>query len=114
MLPDVIDYASAPTPRRRTDWLRLAPVFAMLCAVFAWLKSGQYHGYGQLADEQVSTLIFVVLSLPCLVVTVARFRRYLSAGRAKVIAMTAVCAVVLTADALALWNMHSATGYRLF
>lgn len=112
--PNVIDYASARTPRRRIDWLRLAPAFAILCAAFAWLKSVQYHGHGQLADEQVSTLIFVLLSLPCLVITFARFRRYRSAGRAKLISMIALCSMALSADALALWNLHTATGDRLF
>lgn len=114
MQPDVIDYAPARTPRRWIDWLRLAPLFAVVCAVFAWLKSGQYHDYGHLPDEQVSTLIFVILSLLCLVITFARIRRYRGAGRAKTIAMCALCAVVLIVDALALWNLHTAIGNRLF
>jgi hypothetical protein len=113
MQPDVIDYASPKTPRRRTDKLRLAPFFAVVCAAFAWLKSRQYHDSGHLAGEQVSTLIFVGLSVPCLAVTLFRFRRYKGDGRTKVAAMAALSVAVVIADALALWNLHTAMGYRL-
>jgi hypothetical protein len=106
----VIDYASASTPRRRKDWLRAAPLFAVLCAAFAWLKSVQYHGQGHLADEQVSTLVFVGLSAACLVATLLRLRRYSGFTRA---AMAVLCAGVAIVDALALWNLRTAVGYRL-
>lgn len=112
--PDVIDDPSAQTPRRRTDWLRLAPLFAIVCAAFAWLKSRQYHDYGHLPDEQVSTLLFVGLSVPCLSATLFRLRRYRSDGRTRVAAIAALSIAVTIADALALWNLHTAMGYRLF
>ncbi len=108
MQPDVVDYASERTPRRPTDWLRLAPSFAVVCAAFAWLKSVQYHGHGQLRDEQIATLLLVVLSLPCLVVTFARFPRYRSVGRRKLIGMIVLCVIVLAVDALAVWNLSTA------
>ncbi|HYO09576.1 MAG TPA: hypothetical protein VER17_11445 [Tepidisphaeraceae bacterium] len=114
MQPDVIDYASAETPRRRIDWLRLAPLFAIVCAAFAWLKSAQYHDYGHLPDEQVSTLIFVGLSLPCLAVMFFRFRRYRGDSRTKMTIMVVLSVAVVILDALALWNLHTAVGYRLF
>ena len=114
MQPDVIDYASTQTPRRRVDWLRLAPFFAVVCAAFAWLKSSQYHDYGHLPDEQISTLIFAGLSLPCLGVTLFRFGRYRSDGRTKVAIMVVVSVLVLIGDTLALWNLHTAIGFRLF
>jgi hypothetical protein len=113
MQPDVIEYASARTPRRRIDWPWLGPFFAVVCSAFAWLKSGQYHDHGHLPDEQVSTLIFVGLSLPCLAVTLFRFRRYRSDGRTKVAIMALLCVVAVILDAMALWNLHTAIGYRL-
>ena len=113
MQPDVIEYASTRTPRRPIDWLRLAPFFAVICAAFAWLKSGQYHDQGHLPGEQVSTLIFVALSVPCLGVTLFRLRRYKSDGRTKAAIMVALCVVVVVLDALALWSLHTAIGYRL-
>jgi hypothetical protein len=109
MQPDVVDYASERTPRRPTDWLRLAPFFAVVCATFACLKSVQYHGHGQLRSEQMATLLFVILSLPCLVVTFARFPRYRSDGRGKLIGMIVLCVVVVALDALAVWNLSTAT-----
>ena len=109
MKPDVIDYASERTPRRRIDWLRLGPFFAVGCAAFAWLKSAQYHGHGQLRDEQTATLVFVILSLPCLVATFARFPRYRSNGRRKLIGMIVLCIVVIACNALAVWNFSTAT-----
>jgi hypothetical protein len=57
--PDVVDYASDRTPCRPIDRLRFAPFFAALFAAFAWLKSAQYLGHGQLRDEQIATLLFV-------------------------------------------------------
>jgi hypothetical protein len=109
-----LDYASNQTPRRPADRLRFAPFFAVVCAAFAWMKSCQYHAIGQLSDEQVSTLIFIILSLPCLIITLARLRRYRSHGRAKWLGAVLLCAAVLIANVLALWNLHTATGYRLF
>ena len=114
MQPNFLEYASARTPRRPIDWLRLGPFFAVVCAAFAWLKSGQYHNHGHLADEQVSTLIFVGLSLPCLAITLFRFRRYGSDGRMKMAVMVMLSAAVVILDALALWNLHTAIGDRLF
>lgn len=114
MQPDVIEYASARTPRRPSDWLRLGPFFAVVCSAFAWLKSCQYHTHGHLPDEQISTLILVGLSLPCLAVTLFRSRRYRSDGRTKVVVMVLLSLAAVILDALALWNLHTATGYRLF
>ena len=106
--PDVVDPAP-DRPRRLTDWLRHAPFFAVVCGAFAVLKSVQYHGYGQLRDEQIATLLFVILSLPCVLVTFARFPRYGSDGRRKRISMFVLCILVLACDALALWNLSTAT-----
>jgi hypothetical protein len=115
MQPDVIEYASPRTPRRRIDWLRLglAPFFAVLCAAFAWLKSGMYHDVGHLPQEQFGTLLFVGLSLPCLGVTFFLFGRYMSGGRTKIAFMSGVILLVLTLDAVALWKLHTAIGFRL-
>src|SRR4051794_4482338 len=107
MQPDFIDYASEVTPRRPIDWLRLAPFFAIACAAFAWLRSAQYHGH--LRDEQVATLLFVILSLPCVAVTFARLRRYRGDGRAKLVGMIILCVIVLAVDGLAVWNLCTAT-----
>src|SRR5258706_14918991 len=109
MQPDMIDYASERTPRRPTDWLRLAPFLALICAVFGWLKSVQYHGHGQLRDEQVTTLLFVALSVPCMAITLARFRRYRSDGRWTIRAMLVLCTIGLAFDALAVWNLTRGT-----
>jgi len=114
MQPDAIDYASTRTPRRSIDPLRLGPLFAVVCSAFALLKSAQYHDHGHLPDEQVSTLIFVGLSLPCLGVMLFRLRRYRSDGRTKMAIMVVLSVVVVILDALALWNLHTAIGYRLF
>jgi heme/copper-type cytochrome/quinol oxidase subunit 2 len=109
MQPDVIDYASERTRRRRIGWLRLAPFFAVVCSAFAWLKSAQYHGQGQFRDEQMTTLLFMILSLPCLAVTFARFRRYRADGRAKLVGMIILSVIVLAVDVLAVWNLSTAT-----
>jgi hypothetical protein len=108
MQPNVIDYASKTTPRRRIDWLRLGPFFATVCAAFAWLKSAQYQGRGQLADEQVAALLFVILSIPCLIVTFTRFPRYRTDGRRKQITMIILCLLVISCDLLAVWNLSIA------
>ena len=85
------------------------PFFATVCAAFAWFKSAQYHGHGQLRDEQMATLLFVILSVPCLIVTFARFPRYRSDGRRKLISMIVLCVIVVALDALAVWNLSTAT-----
>jgi hypothetical protein len=107
---DVVDHATDGTPRRAGDWMRLAPFFAVLCAAFAWLKSVQYHGQGQLRDEQVATLLFVALSVLCVVATLARLPRYRGGGRKRLVAVLIVCVLTLGCDALAVWNLTTATG----
>jgi drug/metabolite transporter (DMT)-like permease len=109
MQPKVVDYASEQTPRPPRDLLRLAPFFAVLCAVFALLKSVQYHSHGQLRDEQGYTLLFVALSALCLAITLSRFPRYRIEGRGKLVTMLLVCAIALACSALALWNLSTAT-----
>lgn len=113
MQPPILDYASPRGPRRRTDWLRLAPLVAILCAAAAWMKSRQYHDIGHLPDEQQSTLLLVGLSIPFLAITLIRFRRYNGEGRTKLAVMVALSVGVVIVNALALWNLHTANGYRL-
>jgi hypothetical protein len=67
----------------------------MACSAFAWLKSAQYNNQGQLRDEQMATLLFLGLSMPCLAVTFARFGRYRGDGRAKLVGVIVLCAIVL-------------------
>ena len=109
MRPNVVDYASDRAPRRPVDWLRLAPLFATICGAFAWLKSVQYHGHGQLRDERMATLLFVILSLSCLIVTLTRLSRYRGDGRRKLVGIIILCIFVITFDALAVWNLSTAT-----
>lgn len=100
-------------PRRRTDWLRLAPLLAILCAAAAWMKSRQYHDIGHLPHEQTATLLLVGFSIPFLAITLLRFRRYKSDGAIKFAVMVGWSAGVVVVNALALWNLHTAIGYRL-
>jgi len=57
----------------------------------------------------MGTLSFVILSLPCLVVTLARLPRYRVDGRRKLIGMIVLCVAVVACDALAVWNLTTAT-----
>src|SRR3954469_2648916 len=75
----------------------------------ALLKSAMYHGYGQLRDEQITTLVLAGLSVPFLLLTLARLARHRRQGQRKLITMTVVCAFVVGRDALALWNLSTAT-----
>ena len=109
MLPEVVDDASDRTPRRPIDWLRFAPFLALVCAAFAWLKSAQYHGLGQLRDEQAEALLFLIVSLSSVILTLARFGRYRCEGRRKFIGIVVVCVVVVVCDVLAAWNLSTAT-----
>lgn len=109
----ILDYASPRIPRRPTDWLRLAPLLAILCAAAAWMKSRQYHDIGHLPDEQQSTLLLVGFSIPFLAITLFRFRRYKGEGATKLAVMVGLSLSVVIVNALALWNLHTAIGYRL-
>jgi len=109
MPSDTLDYSSLPTPRRPTDWLRFAPLLAFLSAGFAWLKSGEYHAQGQLRDEQLETLVLVVFSLACLIASIARRWGNRSGRHGRIVGITALSGFVLLSDALAVWNLTTAT-----
>jgi|SRR5688572_22039098 len=107
--PPIIDYASPPAPRARTDWFRYAPLFALLCAIFAIIKSRQYHGYGQLPGEQYATFFFMGASVVCLAVTSFRVRRHPGDRRHFRVYSAALGFVVLVCNAIALWSLSTAT-----
>ena len=106
MQPDVVDYASRRTPRPPMDLLQYAPLIAAVFAAVALLKSTRYQleHFENIRDEQIATLVAVILSVLGLILTLARFPRYRSAGRRKLLAATLLCAAVLVCDALAVWN----------
>jgi len=108
MQPDVLDYASSRTPRWPRDWLRFANFFAVLCALFAWLRTTAYLDNGQLKEEQATVVVFVVLSIACLGVSLARVRRSRGSWRRK-FASVLLCIIVLCCDALAVWNVGQKT-----
>lgn len=112
--PDIIEYASENTPRPPIDVWRLTPFIASLCSVSAWLKSGQYHGYGQLPAEQIPTAFLVGASVLCLIITGARFARYKTGNKVVAVLIIVLCVLSVTFSAIALWNLHTAKGYRLF
>jgi hypothetical protein len=108
MQPDVVDYASRRTPRPPMDLLRYAPLFAAVFAGMALLQSMRlddvmYDEYGH-SDEHTVIWMAVILTVPCLILTFARFPRYRSGGRRKLIAAILLCVIVLVCDALAVWN----------
>ncbi len=103
MQPDVVDYASQRTPRPPMDLLQYAPLIAAVFAAVALLKSTRYQFEHYLRDAQIETLVTVTLSMLGLILTLARFPRYRSAGRRKLLAAMLLCVVVLVCDALAVW-----------
>ncbi len=96
-------------PPASLDWLRFAPAFAIVCAGFAWLKSAQYHGHGQLRGEQMATVFFIALSVPCIVITLVRLPHYFRMGRMRMSAMLLACVIAMTSNFFAVWNLMTAT-----
>jgi hypothetical protein len=112
MQPNVVDYASRRTPRQPMDLLRYAPLLAAVFAGLALLQSMRldlvmYDEYGRDGGERISIWGAAVLSVLCLIVTAARFPRYRSGGRRKLIFAILLCVIALACDALAIWRVST-------
>jgi drug/metabolite transporter (DMT)-like permease len=108
----LLDYSSDPSPpRRRPQWTDTGALLALTAAVFALLKSRRYHGHGQLREEQAATLLLVIVSGVCVLVTVALLPRYVRRGsrRAGPALLVGACVLAVLIDLAAVYGMLTAT-----
>ena len=113
-----LDYRTPPPPpppQPPRDRTGVTVFFAVLCSVFALIKSLLYHGHGQSKSEQRDTFLFVLLSLVCVAVMLFRARRSLrlSKRRDVLLLKLALCALAVVLNVLAIrFSMTAMRGQK--